>query len=327
MIQEFTNIQQLADLWKQTEAVQVGDPFRSYDWECLVAKYASAKKQLFLVIDHRCIFPFEILRKEKRIVFLGEDSSSDYLGPAFSAISAEDIRQCVDYLRKKYPGYCLEMNRICPWNPSYAELEALVSSMELEKSQYPCVHVDLDRSKPFYDTLSKHTRQNYRTAVNRISKQELPVTVIYEERVLTAAEADTLFRLYVVRRDDVYSGSGQWLRYYIHRIIRTVSPLKASRDVMSVYAQNHPVCYGKIEISGEIAAYFLGIRSGRSIAVCRVATNKNYYEYSPGLVMFVKLLEEVKENTDVFDLTRGTESYKFQLGGTEHPIYNYRLQL
>lgn len=327
MIQEFKNIQQLADLWKQTEAVQVGDPFHSYDWECLVAKYASSKKQLFLVIDQRCIFPFEIHRKEKRIVFCGEDSSSDYLGPAFASISAEDIRQCVDYLRKKYPGFRLEMNRICPWNPCYAELEALAASPEWEKSLHPCVHVDLDSSKPFYDTLSKHTRQNYRTAVNRISKQELPVTVVYEERTLTAAEADSLFRLYVTRRDDVYSGSGQKLRYRIHHVIRTVLPLKAGRDVLSVYAQNHPVCFGKIEIAGEIAAFFLGIRSEGTIAVCRVATNKDYYEYSPGLVMFVKLLDEIKDNTRVFDLTRGTESYKFQLGGTEHPIYNYRLKL
>ena len=60
-----------------------------------------------------------------------------------------------------------------------------------------------------------------------------------------------------------------------------------------------------------------------------VSFDEDYYKYSPGMIGIFKYIESCYQNQDVpvIDLTRGNEKYKYDLGGTEHYVNYYNLNL
>lgn len=327
MIKVYSSFAEIETLWESLESGDSCEPFHTLAWAKQTARCEAVGKLLLLAVDECCIFPLEVNAKAKTITFLGQEGSSDYLQPVYSQWQDDYLAQCGAYLSEHYSGYRWLCDRIKDDSPCLAAFEALAGSGQWEKTVDDCVSVYFDGEKPFYDSLSKHTRQNYRTAKNRLCKQNLTPDIRYQEGTISKAEAEELFSLYVQRRDDVYAESGAGLRYFAHKVLRTILPLKAEKDTLSSYAMENPVCLGRIYLNGVLAAYFMGLKLENRIFVCRVATHKDFYAYSPGVILFTEVCENLRREYTELDLTRGNESYKFQLGGVLRQNANFRTVL
>ena len=80
-------------------------------------------------------------------------------------------------------------------------------------------------------------------------------------------------------------------------------------------------------IDGQIAGYLYGLKDRRSIRIMHNCVDLQFGKYSPmfrGAFDFILQMYE-GEKTDEVDLTRGTDSYKYQLGGTGSTLRSYLL--
>ena len=94
-------------------------------------------------------------------------------------------------------------------------------------------------------------------------------------------------------------------------------------DPLTLYSRVCPVFLAQIHINGKLAAFCEGALSvdKNTLYIARVATNKDFYHYSPGQILFINVIDKIKNEIRFFDLTRGNEDYKIKLGAKPH--YNY----
>lgn len=164
-------------------------------------------------------------------------------------------------------------------------------------------------------SLSKNARQNLRTAYNRLSKDEMPMTVFITHEV-----SDTLFSdmidLYQTRHAAKYGISASWLKgVYLKYFNYSSRSLRKNKEAM------HVVIY----INNKIAAFCSGyLRDGRYV-IPRLSINVNYKFYSPGILLLNELIKEAYKvsNPKIIDLALGTEKYKMQMGANIIKSYNY----
>jgi hypothetical protein len=170
--------------------------------------------------------------------------------------------------------------------------------------------------------LSKSTRQNIRTAQNRIfTDGKTSEITIYND--LSIPE-DVIFKfidLYEKRRLEKSIKSDQMTWKF--RILEYFRKINKSRFNLMVAAMRsiENKYSAQIIIDGEIAGYFFGLKdhTGR-VCVMQVVVSKNYSRYSPGMILLSKVLEKLHISGEIicFDLTNGEEPYKLSLGATLH---------
>lgn len=327
----YSSITCIKRLWQTLYAQNTTFSFyQSYAWnECLEKRqrkqFVRSEKLEYWVFKERVIFPLLFDNELCQIHLLGYADSSDYLSPIFSNEGRELVEEAILSLHQQLSGYQLIFSKISEKSTFYAVLEKLRGKLSCEKTPSVCMCIDTQTYTPtFYDSLSKSARNTYRTACNRIKKQGWKCEVSVSFTCLSARKATQLYKLYRLRRQDCDSRA-QWykkLLFFIKRILE-ISGLYRSHDPLTSYSQLCPVFLAQVHINGELAGFCEGGLSndGHTLCVSRVATNKTYYHYSPGQILFIRAIDEIKHTVRYFDLTRGNENYKIKLGAKPH--YNY----
>ncbi len=305
--------------------------FQSYAWnESLEKKFYAGRKiryrkctLVYEVMDESLIAPIVIDKANHTVEFLGERESSDYLSLIFDAdIQADKLTKYLLLLQEKYAGYRIKFSRI----NQKSILCDVLKNAGFSCEERECVYVDTNtETESFYDSLSKSTRQNYRTAVNRMKKDGHTCEVYHSCDKLTEEKLEKFLGIYQSRRkycDEV--GIKSKLIGNLRRIVKKLIG-ETDMDVLSDYGTKEKVFFAEISIDGETAAFCIGNynNDARVISVARVATEEKFYHYSPGVVMLVDTIQSVRDHVRFFDLTRGTEDYKFKLGGKIHKNYNF----
>lgn len=82
-------------------------------------------------------------------------------------------------------------------------------------------------------------------------------------------------------------------------------------------------------IDGEIAAFLEEFIDKGSILVPRLAINEKYKRYSLGLILCNEIIKECyrSEKIRCLNLLRGTEKYKYDLGGKNYITKNLKIDL
>ena len=174
-------------------------------------------------------------------------------------------------------------------------------------------------------SLSKHTRQNLRTTYNRIEKDGHTYSFKYfgigkqENRTQTA---ELCFDVYYARQSSKYKKSGLLYKlsfkifHYITRVILE------GKGIMAVFF-----------IDDQVAAFMQGFyRNGYNfVEIPRLAYNEKFSFYSPGMCLIDKTIEYLSNGFEFkvnkLDLCRGTENYKYKMGGKTYFTHNIRLIL
>lgn len=337
----YSKINDIEEIWNNiyTNNIEMSW-YQSYEWNKILEKaFFSRKIRYFgwalryIVYDNKLVVPLLINKKEKRIELLGTRESSDYLSFIYDiSVSDEELFRWINCLLDEFKMYSFELERINENSRLYHILSAYISqsSIRCKTEARDCVVVDTrTETDVFLASLSKSTRQNYRTAINRIKKDGLKYRVEISNEPVTERTKQELLELYKERRADCSNKTGivPGITLYLKRMLKYVLR-ETEVDVLSEYSVSTSVFLSKIYINDDLAAFCEGSVNNRGgcISVARVATKSDYYKYSPGHIMLVDTIQEIKNDISYFDLTRGTEDYKFKLGGSVHHNYCFYFQ-
>lgn len=296
----------------------------------ILKKFRYNRKIAFLFKNNNLIAyaPIEIKRKGKIkfLRILGVDVASDYLDVITSMeCSDEEIIFFVNEILRKVGLHRFIFTNLPEDSRTYNVLRK--SSGFIESRKDICVHINLkfDDFNDYYQHLSKNTRQNLRTAKNKLDKNELSdkFCVYYNEKIGREL-AEKLQKLYEKRRRKLNEHRKD-LNYKMLSCRRKIGLLTYNYMIESM-------CYNKnsivvvYEIDNGIAAFCHGQVNKKlnTISFMQVAIDEKFGTYSPGMLMFSKFIRYLfsDDNTelkcDQIDLTVGNEQYKYKLGGEEH---------
>ena len=221
----------------------------------------------------------------------------------------------IDFLYTKY-------NKIM-WN--YLPQDSMIKSILDEYNIMPikCVeNVSIDYTGFNYDeyfkSLSKSNKQNLRTAVNRITRENGSMQLITNfDHNLDYSVFKDATSLYVTRQKNKYEKN--------HYFLRKIN-FKYFNFMINLMKKNKGVFF-----NFQVSAFMFGLinKKALSFEVNKLAIDDKYKFYSPGMILVSKTIEYLMNNTNVskLDLCRGTEEYKFKMGGIMYNTYNYEIDL
>ncbi len=175
-----------------------------------------------------------------------------------------------------------------------------------------CVKIDYTADyDAYYQSLTKHSRQNLRTAYNRLKTDGLSYRFEFVMGQTDKKLAKQLKSLYLNRRAKKYSNMN-FLKKMVYMIDEPISKV-----CFSLKNSFSAVLY----IDEKIACYMAGvIKSGEAI-VPRLAIDDRFSRYSAGVILVNETIKElIKKEIFTLDLAIGTETYKTQMGGVEYKI-------
>lgn len=261
------------------------------------------------------ICPLAIDSWKREVFLLGDFSAVGYCDLIYGAdVTDAQFDAVIGALRARYSGYTLKFNKV---NESSALCAYLLRRGEsLSRSECVCVSLGEDYDA-YYKALSKHSRQNIRTAYNRMNRdgKTFCFQIVKGADRLTKKQKDDIIRVYCTRMKDKFGS--EVLPYPImYTAQRYFNPIVRSLNTLD--DQFHALLY----IDGELAAFLSGLRSGdgKRIVVPRLSMNGKFDFYDPGIVLLRETAEYLCREypgTEL-DLSRGNEKYKYTMGGKPH---------
>lgn len=184
-----------------------------------------------------------------------------------------------------------------------------------------CVSIPLPAEYDSYlNLLSKNSKQNLRTAQNRLKRDNLTAEfLLYGRKDLEKIDFRKLKTIYYARNKN--KSKANWKsRVYV----KLDSMLMGYPDMFDFgETKDTDFNLGTLEIDGRLAGYFFGFRRNDIIEINRVAIVDEFKFYSPGILLFNEFIkQQINYGLKVVDLTVGDEKYKYDLGGKTHDVFN-----
>lgn len=340
IIKKESDLLVLKSLWEKLQSGPDMTYFQSYEWNRLlfqqwnndmyntlfstVVIYYTEGIIAPLLIQHRGV-SYKWLGRKKGIYFLGTGSSSDYMNCVFSSFNSFDMEQMLHQIHEDYPKYNLYLNFIRAENKMCRLLENHYSFV----SEVAVSIITHDKPELYTKGLSKSTRQNLRTALNRmerdgcIYKYEIHKGILNNELI---EELLSIHRFRVISKNK-YDGS----------IKKKVSSKIRQIQIDHLEKNNNIIRYAMktvkssitvmVFLNEKIVGYLYGFLDKESIRIVHNCYNENYKFYSPMFRGTYDFLLECCKDPGVkeVDFTRGDEEYKYKLGGTDSEIRSFIL--
>lgn len=277
------------------------------------------------------IFPFQYNRfsKNGEIMLFGSGGMSDYLNLIYNEqFSYEDFILLIRAVTQRTGRKSFYFNLLQEKTRTYDYVQRLAVRQD---ECNICVRIALPSSyDAYYSSLSKSTRQNVRTAINRMNKQGLNSELrLFTNSDITSEIVQDMLEIYAER----YEKKNQYNRLSMLQNVKKFL-MQGKRNLISdALGKTEGSLVAAEYIEGKMAAYafMLFDRDRKIVCVPRVATAEAFYFFSPGMLLFVDFIREVYQKNplidkiEVIDLTNGDETYKFRLNGISdnptHKIY------
>lgn len=341
------SLEMLETAWKQLEKGADMTAFQSFDWNRYLWQTHSTEgfKNLFrefryilVSVDEKplLIAPLEIHKMgigyktygcAPGVYFVGRRGYSDYLNFIYEEFDAEAVQALLEYIGKTYRQKSFYFDRILESAASYRFLS---SSYPGDRIPVACAALVLpDTFEAYRSSLSKNTRQNIRTAINRAKKNDLMLThqFLHDEseeikEQIIALNAQRLKK----KNNNAKKGMSFAGRIYCWCADIYGKLFSAKQDV--VRNSKNTFCF--IVKDGEkLAGFFWGIRNDHlnEYYVILAGVGEEYEWYSPNIAHLYTFLEEHYQNPEksirILDFTRGAEGYKKTIGCVDRPVYSY----
>lgn len=173
----------------------------------------------------------------------------------------------------------------------------------------------------WFQTLSKSTRQNLRTAYNRLEKdgKSVRVEVNYGGQ-FSHTLMNRLMDIYIKRHNERYEVKTSALKSVYLRYLDF-----STRALIKNPSAFHICVY----IADRIAGFCSGYIDRNSFVVPRLSIDNDFSRYSPGYLLINEAIKWFDANCNrvhMIDLSEGAEKYKLDLGGTIYKKLNYKIK-
>ena len=334
-IECFSNLE---SVWKDLEKGQDMTSFQTYRWykmlnECYVPKDTPNFLSIYAVVkrDNEVILiaPLWIVRKtfgivnKKGIYFLGREGWSDYLNFIYKDFDEDAMLFLLKDVTKKYKVTSYNFSELKENVQSYKFFN---SNMKLKKnSMHTCVALKLPSTIDEYKKLlSKSSRQNIRTAHNRLKKDGLEVRFVFDDKDVDKEKCRNIREQRFIEKFRHFSK----LRLMKYRLMYRLSFHFRPYLPFMCYDDGH---YLTTYIGNELCSFFYYLIDDihRQIFVIAAGVNLEYSRYSPGIISLNAFINDIikTQNIEVIDFTRGNEPYKYVVGGKDHYIRNVMFKL
>ena len=311
----YTRIRRIKSLWESIIPNDDKRVYQSYRFNKLCEKYRKTSisglkekntKCLYVVgfVDNKavCIAPLCVDESpEKTIHVLGHGTNAGYLDFIYN--EPVFVKDVLNYVERTYSDYSIDFTFIKESSP----LISLLKTCEHFSNYCICIKTyDI-----WFARLSKNTRQNIRTAYNRLQSDKHIFELCKYNRKshhisFILSQCNNVYQ----RRKLDWQGIGG-------NVNKKNSLIFLLRDViyrgLMKFQESELVV---LKIDEDIAGFFIGFKFQHGVYIPRLAIDTRYSRYSPGIIMINEYLKDISiEGLFYFDLCRGDESYKSKLGG------------
>lgn len=267
-----------------------------------------------------CIVPVLVNKKDKVLANFSQFGPIDYYDILYSSNSDGFLDDCLNALFEEYGGYRINFENI-------PESSVLCNLLEgYEKQVAPCVRIEFRtlQYEDYYQSLSKHQRQNLRTAYNKLQKAGVSFSIVKYDAAnrIPLSVHKNCMKLYedrCVMKNGGYRREGFFSKLAAAKDSRTnlVNMLvrKGDNVVFVLYIENDPAAY--------MVCFYDEHRP--IVYVPRLSANVEYLKYDAGILLLSESIKHLlAEGISVVDLTRGDEPYKYAMGGVTVNNYTFR---
>ena len=330
--------QSLKEAWKELEKGKDMSLFQTYDWNKALntfyipdstknyeAVYAIVKKEGATII----IAPLWVFKNNHRFInkkglyVTGRESWSDYLNLIYNVFDSNALIFLLKEIAAKYSIKHFVFEQLQPNTELYhfiKETQHITS-----QSQTTCVSLELPTAfEDYQKQLSKNSRQNIRTAYNRLQKDGISLRFKIND---TAVDKDLCMEMRSIRLNKKYKKVSKFreLKYRIEYKLRfhylPFTPMLHYEKsmTMTAYAQNNSLC----------AFFNYAIDDERKcIIILGAGTSEQFARYSPAILLMHHFIEHaITMKYQTIDFTRGDEKYKFALGGKSFDIQSIEFDI
>lgn len=181
-----------------------------------------------------------------------------------------------------------------------------------------CVKIEIDKTyDSYYQRLTKSSRQNLRTAYNRLVTDGKTFKFEYYENPDQISKFKATMKKIYVNRTKEKNNLNFLKRIFYYNFEPVVDSISKTKNLSC----------GCIFVDNKMAGYFLGLRNNNEIIIPRLSIDLNYSRYSVGNILINETIKHlIKENKyNVFDLAQGNENYKYVMGGIEHYKFSFEV--
>ncbi len=291
--------------------------FQTCDWLKVWNKHF--KKEAFVVAvykDSEIIGAGFFSLENNKIEFLGtsqvvgSELVTDY-GDIFSIVGQEKIvwEQIVDFLRREYKGFELVLDFVRETSPSFAILKGL-SFAEVKTDSAPYIRLPSSWDEYLVNLGRKH-RHELRRKIRRLEAEQIeyiskaPNDLFHIETFLKLmGESDVTKKKFL----------SPAMRVFFADLLQTLDPKL--------------VILSFLKKGKEFIAATITFEYNRRVYLYNSGYNLNYGHLAPGLILKAYLIKNsIEKGFEVYDFLRGTERYKYDLGGVDCALYTMNTKL
>ena len=318
--------------WRRLETGKDMTYFQLYDWYKMLIglqqKDNWAHEIVFCsVIDGYgntiMIAPLWIVKKffgkrEKKGVYLfGRRGWNDYCNFIYNSFCGEALMALFKAIKKNYNISRYVFENLIVNTSLYNFLRDKYTLINVKKQINVAVNLPEDKDS-YLKLLSKHSKQNIRTAQNRALKDGIEYVIIEDDTSMSVEEFQHYREIRVDKKNKLTHGN-LW-----HQIRNRLSLIVRYRFPKYTPMENDKNCHylSCRTISKELmGAFCYGIDLYRKeIFIMAVSLNIKYQRYSPCILAAYQYIVSHLEDPEIraVNFTRGNEKYKYVLGGTNH---------
>ena len=311
---------------------QCHTPFQSYLYNKICYAFLRLRKKyrrfcpLIICFEDqgkKCIWPLIMDERGKAIYNNSHVGPMDYWDIISNSNDEIFHAQCMQSIKQKFAGYTICLENICA---EYTESESRgrVASIcpKTDLQEEACVQIMVTDYEDYYGGLSKHQRQNIRTAYNKLCKENIEITLKRYDRTTKHIQLMDYWKCMMMYEKrsimKIYRNGGSVSR--LTKLNRYKNMLLSASNISFLVIPER-VMY-TLCVKNEPVAYMAGFEKDGRYYVNRLSTSPEWQKYDMGIIMLDQLIRIAQEDhINIIDLTRGDEPYKMAMGGTL--FYNY----
>ncbi len=260
-----------------------------------------------------------LLVKEKTVAFVGSGDICDYLDFIVAPGQEMDFfSTLLDDLREKGINY-LDLNPVRPDSTVLTQLAGIARNRGYEVlNTLEDVSLEMDLPSTWDEYLAVLTakqRHEVRRKLRRLSGAGNVKHRCLEVGQDVEDYIETFLKLFSLSREDKARFMTPQMESFFRSLAKTMAEIGLLR-------------FGTIEIDTQPAAITMGFDYGDSHYLYNSAYDPQFNYLSVGLLCKVLCIKEsVEKGKKKWDFLKGAESYKYQLGGREVPIYRCQINM
>lgn len=324
---EFGEIKSLEKEWNAmyVENATLYTPFQSYHSNSIYDKVFNldgirllCKKRYYLVQEgnNKVIIPLIVNRLKKNVRDFATYSPIDYYDLISNTNDVIFLRRALALVLSQYNNYSICISR-------YSDKSLLKNIFfeRIEENKELCAKIILsDTYDAYFSSLSKHQRQNIRTAYNKIKKNNINYYLKeYSGSVIPSSIWQDCQKMY---EDRCNVKDGTVLKWFHNRYKRRSNPVnKIIREIDNnrtfvLFFEDKPVAFMSGFFNNDLTVFY----------VPRLSCNNMYSKYDTGIVLLNEVIKQFYIlGIHCIDLTRGGEPYKFSMGGIPHFVFSIKV--